>query len=142
MLKVMRILSAGMLLLAVPAHAEVSVSYIYDSFHAKDAGGVQVRYMGDKWGAHFAAFTEREIHAIGIDRIWRKGNLSGGIGVAYLDETNRINGTKPNFALRVDYHITPYVQVGWLHYSNGNFLFHWNEKPNKGWNFISVGVTF
>ena len=70
------------------------------------------------------------------------GRISVAFGVTYLTDLNDINGTHWNFITHLSYQIGRHWSLGYRHISNGNLFFHWNDAPNRGWNFFGIDYLF
>lgn len=127
---------------------EVFIAGSYEFQHVKGATGVVGEYRFDNGVAlHAAGYTSANHLAAGVLYRWRGWVIEPGLGVVYLDDLTRVNGTHANFVLAID--TKPIAlfglrwQAGWRHYSNGRGIFGWAEDvPNGGWNFLVVGALF
>ncbi len=70
------------------------------------------------------------------------GKLSLQLGVSYITDLNNINGTHWNFATDVAYRLGRHWALSYRHFSNADFIFHWSNGPNRGWNFVSIEYLF
>lgn len=71
---------------------------------------------------------------------------SADVGVGHINRTTANLGTPFQFYFRFAYGIKVRavdLSLGFIHYSNGKFIFHW-QGPNNGEDFLtfSLGITF
>jgi len=119
----------------------------------KNASGsiiVAGRY-GDEWGvragfwAHaqnLAAYAETPNVFFAVDRMITVRRLRAGLGIAWIDEVNNVNGTRWNFIWSMAVDLPDRFFLELLHMSHGAALGIEEDKPNHGWNFIGIGRTF
>ena len=65
------------------------------------------------------------------------GRCDFGLGVAYLQKTTDINGSKTNFALQFGCRFTDKLSLQWRHWSNAGTV-----KPNSGFDALVVQYRF
>jgi hypothetical protein len=63
--------------------------------------------------------------------------LDFGIGPAFLQNTDAINGSHFNFALMLGYRVTDRLSIQWRHWSNAG-----TKSPNSGRDAVMVGWAF
>ena len=71
---------------------------------------------------------------------WKK--VRGGIGIAWIDRENNVNGTRWNLDAALAWDLSRGVFVEYRHQSHGAVLGISEKSPNGGWNIVSVGYTF
>ena len=109
---------------------------------------VSGRY-GGSWGVKLG-FWIRDSHVepgapnklAGVDYVWTESKWRFGLGTAWIDEENSVNGTRWNFDLSLAYDLPNRVLVGYQHYSHGSILGIRKSESNEGWNLIGVGLIF
>jgi len=121
-----------------------------DVFHAPGTVVASLRY-GGTWGARLGywVYTTSDVGPqaptvlIGADfmlTFWRK--LRGGIGLAWIDDENNVNGTRWNLDTTLAYDLSDRVFIEYRHQSHGAILGVSSDKPNGGWNVVGIGYTF
>jgi hypothetical protein len=106
------------------------------------------RYGGN-WGVKLG-FWIRDSHVepgapnmlAGVDYVWTKSKWRFGFGTVWIDEENRINGTRWNFDLSLAYGLSSRVFVEYQHYSHGSILGIRKDESNEGWDLVGVGLIF
>jgi hypothetical protein len=104
---------------------------------------------GGSWGIKLG-FWIRDSHVesdapnalAGVDYVWTKSKWRFGLGTAWIDTENSVNGTRWNFDLSLEYDLSNQVYVGYQHYSHGSRLGIRSSTPNGGWDLIGAGLTF
>jgi len=155
-----RVLSVLVLLASAPLQAfdlEVDstrpgtrLSAGIDVFRAPGTVVANVRY-GGTWGARLGywAYTTSDVGPqaptvlIGVDYMltfWKK--IRGGIGLAWIDGENNVNGTRWNLDTTLAYDLSDRVFVEYRHQSHGAVLGLDSDKPNGGWNIVGAGYRF
>ena len=66
--------------------------------------------------------------------------LSAHAGPSYISAKNSSLGTYWQILMGIKYAVGP-LQVGFKHFSNGRKVFNHSKGPNKGLNFVTLGVT-
>lgn len=69
--------------------------------------------------------------------VMKRGRWHAGLGVALLQNTDSINGSRANFALQAGYSVSQSWQVQWRHWSNAG-----TKRPNLGRDMLWLGRTF
>ncbi len=129
------------------------------TFYSADTFSVFVRYQRDTsklfnresyYEAFFANWNGHNYaYAIGIARGIRLFQhddryFSFTFGGCHISrETNNL-GTPFQFYIRLSYDVKVYrhdLSLGYVHISNGKFIFGW-DGPNNGENFITLGIGF
>ncbi|MHB8347706.1 MAG: hypothetical protein ACYDHM_11085 [Acidiferrobacterales bacterium] len=143
-----RPVSLLLLLLLIVVHAAravVSIDVGRDVVFGHASRGLFLGYQppAQHW-AYFAGgwrgYYNDEIYGAGYDCGF--GRLSLQLGVSYITHINYINGTHWNFDTDVAYRLTHHWALSWRHFSNANFITHWSNGPNRGWNFVSIEYLF
>jgi hypothetical protein len=119
-----------------------------DFVHAQGSIVVSGRY-GDAWGVRLG-FWARDSHVdpgapnvlAGVDRAWTRAKWRYGVGLVWIDETNKLNGTNWNFDAFLAYDLTDRLFVEYRHYSHGRVFGIQKDAANGGWNLIGVGFLF
>jgi len=120
-----------------------------DVFRTPGTVVVSGRYGGD-WGARlgFWAHDAGGVHpgvpnmVASVDRMWTIAKFRAAAGLAWIDETNSVNGTRWNFDFTLAYDVSNRVFVEYRHQSHGAILGISEHTPNGGWNIVGVGLTF
>jgi hypothetical protein len=103
---------------------------------------------GNEWGVRAGAWL-RDAHVrgpapdllVGVDHLWARGRWRFGLGAAWLNNENDVNGTRWNFSIAVAYDFSDRAFIEFVHFSHGAYLGIRKDDPNGGWNFIGVGVV-
>lgn len=76
------------------------------------------------------------VHALVVDGF---GRLDLGVGAAYLQNTDQLNGSNANFSLLIGYRFGARSQVKayWRHFSNAG-----TKIPNVGRDFVGLAYSF
>lgn len=69
-------------------------------------------------------------------------NCESGIGLVWLNDTNKLNGTHTNFLLSTECNLSKSMYLSVNHYSHGAALGIEPNKNNFGWNLIGIGYRF
>lgn len=128
----------------VALRLSVSDSIINDAGAALISG----RY-GGAWGVR-VGYWARDPHlesgaphlVAAMDHVWTSKKWHYGIGAAWIDHDNEVNGTRWNFDLSLAYDLSDRIYVEFLHFSHGSKVLGIKKQlPNLGWDFIGVGIT-
>lgn len=100
------------------------------------ADGLYVDAGSTLWGATQAIRNNWDWHArMVVSRASRLGEYGAGLGMAYLQNTDALNGSHANFSLMLFYRPLRRVALDLIHLSNASTV-----EPNYGRN--AVGVSF
>jgi hypothetical protein len=106
---------------------------------------------GGTWGARLGYWVRSgsdvgpraPVVLIGADYMltfWKR--VRGGIGLAWIDGENNVNGTRWNFDTTLAYDLSDRLFVEYRHQSHGAALGIRKDAPNGGWNVVGLGYTF
>jgi hypothetical protein len=142
------------LALVAPSHAEdetkvdLRLSAGVDFIHAPGSVLISGRY-GGSWGAKIGLFENPNRDRIepeaprwlaGVDHVWTYSRWRAGFGVVWIDKVNRLNGTHPDFDLSLAYDTSDRVSLEFRHFSHGGMFGIDRAAPNRGWNFMGIGL--
>jgi hypothetical protein len=103
---------------------------------------------GDDWGLRLGAWLyDKHVDGlapdgfIGVDRLWTYDGFRYGLGAAWLNSTNDLNGTHWNFSISVAYKFSERVFVEIIHFSHGTSIGIRRDAPNDGWDFLGLGFA-
>ena len=134
-----------MLLLARTAAAVISIGAGRDVVYAPGAHALFLNYRPQAQHlVYFAGGWRGQYHDefYGAGYHCGYGRLSLSFGITYVTDETAINGTHWNFATHIAYLLGRHWALGYRHISNGNFMFHWDNRPNLGWNFLGIDYRF
>lgn len=63
-------------------------------------------------------------------------------GLVWLAATNRMNGTNLNSHFELSYDLSPEIGITVSHISHGSKFGIEPNKPNRGWNFVGIGLKW
>lgn len=69
--------------------------------------------------------------------IMRVRRFAFGLGPAFLQNMDAINGSHFNFSLMAGYQVTPQLSIAWRHFSNAG-----TKSPNKGRDAVMAAWAF
>jgi hypothetical protein len=153
---VRRALACLMLAASAPAQAwsldeakvDWRVALSADFYRAAGSVVASARY-GGAWGLKLGGWLRGnnvEPHApnvvAGADYVFSKSRWRFGVGVAWIDEENSINGTRWNFDLSLAWDFSDRAFLQYQHYSHGAGLGVRRDAYNYSWNLLGVGLVF
>ncbi len=120
-----------------------------DVFRAPGSTVATTRY-GGTWGAKLGVWGHSDSQVgqeppnvlIGVDYMLKIWNLRAGIGMAWIDKVNLMNGTHWNLDLTLAYDLSDRVFVEYRHQSHGTVLGIRSDVPNGSWNIVGFGWYF
>ena len=120
-----------------------------DVFRAPGSTVATGRY-GGTWGAKLGVWAHSDSNVgreppnvfIGVDYMLKIWNWRAGIGVAWIDKVNRMNGTRWNLDMTLAYDLSDRVFVEYRHQSHATVLGIRRGAPNGSWNIVGLGWYF
>ena len=102
---------------------------------------------GGTWGARLGAWAYSNSRVgkeppnvlIGVDYVLTRKKWRGGLGVAWIDKVNLMNGTRWNLDMTLAYDLSDRVFVEYRHQSHAAILGVRTDAPNGSWNILSLG---
>ena len=126
----------------------MAVSIGTDVRHIPDNGddgdAIFIEFIGHfykkPWGfnAYLGRTVNPDVWAIGAEPTYRWKRMTFGLGLAMLDKTTYVSGTKWNFSLTACGEITSIFDICLRHWSHGAWLGIEEDKSNGGWNILMV----
>jgi hypothetical protein len=127
----------------------VRVSVGIDVFNSPGAIVATGRY-GGSWGLKLGYRLYQGSHLRGPGRVLVCSDymltfadkIRGGLGIAWIDGENNINGTRWNFDVTIAYDLSNKTFLEYRHQSHGAIFGLRTDVPNGGWNVFGLGYTF
>jgi len=102
---------------------------------------------GGTWGARLGAWAyssssvgeEPPNVLIGVDYVLTRKKWRGGIGIAWIDKVNLMNGTRWNLDMMLAYDLSDRFYIEYRHQSHASILGFKTDAPNGSWNILSLG---
>jgi len=120
-----------------------------DVYHAAGSIVATGRY-GGTWGAKLGVWGYSAPSVgrgapnvlIGVDYMLTMRRWRGGIGVAWIDRENRMNGTRWNLDATLAYDLSDRIFVEYRHQSHGTVVGIRRDASNFSWNIVGAGMVF
>jgi hypothetical protein len=120
-----------------------------DVYRAPGSTVANGRY-GGTWGvnlgvwAHSNSAVGREPpnFLIGFDYMLKIRDWRAGIGLAWIDKINRMNGTHLNLDMTLAYDLSDRFFVEYRHQSHATVFGIKEDEPNGSWNIVGLGWLF
>jgi hypothetical protein len=70
------------------------------------------------------------------------GQFTADLGVSYFDKKTMVEMSQFNFSIRTEWHISKDYFLGYQHFSHGSCLGYEENRVNKGYDMILIGMRY